>query len=574
MKYQNTAYLGPKGTNTELALKKSNKTINSTACVSISAVFDAVLSGQVDSGFIPIENMIQGPVTETLDSLLECHGQIVISDSFTMPITHALGVSQEFWAHIKDDYSKIKTVYSKDQAIQQCSKYLRQHLPKAEFVYVESTVKAIETVTLQRLNAAVIAPEEALLGNNFQIIQKNIADTSFNKTRFVFITQGNIKQKELTWKEEYARLDTAKVDYVTSIAIDPRKDRQGILHDMLDVISSKHKVNMLSIHSRPNSTGGFVFYLDLEGHLGSVAIGNCIEDLRSYCSSITGGTAEIAVFGCYEREAFKSSLFKSIGIVGGAGIMGQWFNSFFTSAGYLIHIKDKNTNISWTDFCSQCDVIILSVPMSEIGNIATEIAPYLQPGQLIVENCSIKNSSLPILSGILPSSVELLGIHTMFGGDIESLRGENVIITKTTSSAQAAQEFADVIYKYGAKITEASIDTHDHAVSYTQSMAQLIAIILAELMADNFPDVASIKTFNTRNSRQIFSVVKRVLNQNDELITALQLLNKKSNGIRNDFLQIANKIISNLNSGSKHELLESVKKSRKFLGNELTDKKD
>ena len=62
-------FLGPPGTYTEEAAKAAVANATYLPYPSIEAVFEAVLQHEVDRGLVPIENVIQGPVTETLDNL-------------------------------------------------------------------------------------------------------------------------------------------------------------------------------------------------------------------------------------------------------------------------------------------------------------------------------------------------------------------------------------------------------------------------------------------------------------------------------------------------------------------------
>ena len=59
---------------------------------SIDAVFEALLHHDIDRGLVPIENVIQGPVTETLDNLYRYAEAITIVDMLILPIQHAIGV--------------------------------------------------------------------------------------------------------------------------------------------------------------------------------------------------------------------------------------------------------------------------------------------------------------------------------------------------------------------------------------------------------------------------------------------------------------------------------------------------
>ena len=85
---------------------------------SIEAVFEAVARHEVDRGLVPIENVIQGPVTETLDNLYHYAERITLVDMLVLPIQHAIGVLAP--------EARITRVLSKDQALKQCSAYLQE----------------------------------------------------------------------------------------------------------------------------------------------------------------------------------------------------------------------------------------------------------------------------------------------------------------------------------------------------------------------------------------------------------------------------------------------------------------
>ena len=87
----NIAYLGPKGTYTERALELFRPDACKTPLASIPAVFQALLARQYDYGLVPIENIVEGPVTQTLDGLLRANPHIRIVDATILPIQHAIG---------------------------------------------------------------------------------------------------------------------------------------------------------------------------------------------------------------------------------------------------------------------------------------------------------------------------------------------------------------------------------------------------------------------------------------------------------------------------------------------------
>ena len=127
-------FLGPVGTYTEEAAKAAVPDASYLPYPSIEAVFQAIQQQKVDRGLVPIENVIQGPVTETLDNLYHYATDVKIVDMCLLPIEHAIGAL--------GSTTHITRILSKDQALKQCSTYLQTHYPQAQQVEVASTSAA------------------------------------------------------------------------------------------------------------------------------------------------------------------------------------------------------------------------------------------------------------------------------------------------------------------------------------------------------------------------------------------------------------------------------------------------
>jgi prephenate dehydratase/prephenate dehydrogenase len=558
-KNKKIAFLGPVGTYSHLAQQRFFPSAKGIPCRSIAEIFKAVASGTVNSGLVPIENQIQGPITETLDYLLENKGSIKITNSHLLPIEHCLG----YLPKNKTDLlkiNKIKKVYSHSQPLYQCSVFLSSKARKAQTISTPSTAEAIKMVSSSGENqVAVIAAKTSLEQAGFKIIAEKIADVPDNKTRFVLIE----KKSKKTILPKSSSKNTN--NFVTSIAVNPKRDRQGLLFELLRVISVEHGVNMLTIHSRPDAKGGFVFFFDLEGSVESKKIANCLTELKNYCLKETGETVEITIFGSYNRDPFHSVPFKTIAIIGGKGQMGVWFDKFFTNAGFKVLIHDLDTKIKLEKTISKADIVLLSLPMGKIASFSKKIFPLLKPGQLVVENGSIKNCSLPAMIANIPKDIELLGMHTMFGGNAKALKDQNVIFTKTKYSGTKSQAFEDLFYKFGAQVSEATIETHDHISSFVQALVHFNMVCMAEVLRVNFNSLQDIELLSTPNSRALFNSMKSIVDQNAELLDNIQILNKQTDNIRNQFAKIVAKHSKSLKSKDSKEFLNSAKKSSGFL---------
>lgn len=550
----NYAFLGPQGTYSDFALKQLAPKAKAVAKPSLTDVFQAVATGEVGAGLVPIENKIQGPVTETLDLLFHYQDKIHIENSITCSINHCLGTISE-----SIDLSKISAVYSHQQALDQCAHFLSKSIPHASRHPFESTSKAAQFVAENELEtSAAVAAKSALLQAGLNVRAENIGNITDNQTRFVVIRPGQ-------YKKQKAESLSKGEEFVTSIILQPGRDRQGLLFELLEIMSVKHQVNLLSIHSRPDLVGGFVFHIDLEGHLSDSRTQGCIESLNKYCQQQTADVAAVTICGSYKRATFRSAPFESIGIIGAHGAMGKFFTRFFSDAGFTVIACDKDTEVTAQSLTKLADVVLLSLPMSELPSVIKQILPVLKPGQLVVENCSVKQAALPYLLELAPAEVEVLGIHTMFGGDITSIRDQNVIITQTERSAMKSSAFEDILYKYGARLTKASVKEHDKRTSFVQSLVHFNSICLAEVMRESFTSRSELEVFSTPNARRTLETLERVVSQHPSLICDLQLLNPEAKEMRTKFLQTVFSLALALNSDETDAFVKVIEQTSAYF---------
>jgi prephenate dehydratase len=170
------AYLGPEGTNAEIAALTF---ADRTPCTlvphhSIQGTLRAVLQREVEWAIVPVENSIEGGVGLTLDCLWNWEG-LHIHSAVELPITHALlGVGE-----LQD----ITHVYSHPQALAQCQGWLELYIPNAQQIPMTSTSVALDLLPGQPQLGAIAAPRAARL-KNLPILAQPINDYPDNRTRF------------------------------------------------------------------------------------------------------------------------------------------------------------------------------------------------------------------------------------------------------------------------------------------------------------------------------------------------------------------------------------------------------
>ncbi len=150
-----TGYLGPEGTYSSLAANKLCADSRLIAYPSFFTLFAALKSGEVGAIVLPIENTLNGAVTQNLDLLQETEG-VYAKAACAVKIEHHLITATGC------DKSKIKRIYSHPQALAQCAKYLALNFPQAKLLETASTAESLDKIKSEE--DACIA---AVTGSNF-----------------------------------------------------------------------------------------------------------------------------------------------------------------------------------------------------------------------------------------------------------------------------------------------------------------------------------------------------------------------------------------------------------------------
>lgn len=302
------------------------------------------------------------------------------------------------------------------------------------------------------------------------------------------------------------REDTAPTSRdVTSLIIYPQRDRVKLLFDMLDIISVRHNLNMTDIDRRPDKKGLSIFYIDIEGHISDPNVSTCIADIAATLSDTT-----VITLGSYPYLPFNEPLIKTIGIIGGTGEMGRFFVPFFERLGYTVLVAGRRTELSHSECARRADAVIVNVPIEHTREVIETIGPQLHAGQLLIDNTGVKTLPIRTMLACTAPEVEILSIHTMFGPNIESLRGQNIITVPTERSGPMAQEFEDILYKHGAHITRATPEQHDMYVTFTQGLEHMDGVAKLATILELVDDPSRLESFSTPNSRRAAEIYERI----------------------------------------------------------------
>jgi arogenate/prephenate dehydratase len=234
------AYQGAEGAYSEAAAKRAWPHADTVGYESFEAVFEAVATGKVSHGILPVENSVGGSIHRNYDLLLECDLPIVAETELT--VTHNLlalpGVRK----------SDIRRVFSHPQGLAQCERYLR-HLRGVELVATYDTAGSARMIREGGLtDTAAIASARAAELFGLEVIESGIQDFVDNVTRFVLIA-----------REPHSRGPADKTSLAFSMQNTP-----GALFKALSVFALRD-IDLTKLESRParGRPWEYVFFVDL-----------------------------------------------------------------------------------------------------------------------------------------------------------------------------------------------------------------------------------------------------------------------------------------------------------------------
>ena len=236
-------FQGEHGAYSEMAAQTFGPGFATIPCAGFQDVFSEVETGQLDLGIVPVENSLEGAVTEVNDLLGET--RLHIAGEVKIPIHHCLMVLPG------TDHRTLRAVYSHPQALGQCRDFIARSRLEARPFY--DTAGAAKMLRQERPPAtAVIASRLCADLYDLEIVQEDIEDHASNATRFVALSGEPIP---------VGQEEGNKCSIIFSLA-----HRAGELFAMLKIFSDRG-INITRIESRPlrRDPGSYAFFLDFEG---------------------------------------------------------------------------------------------------------------------------------------------------------------------------------------------------------------------------------------------------------------------------------------------------------------------
>ena len=235
--------------------------------------FLALKNGEADYAVLPIENSSTGSIRQVYDLLAQYAYHIV--GEWQVRVEHCLmalpGVRLE----------EIRTVYSHEQGLMQCEKFLDAHPGWQRIPTLDTAGSAKQVAGAGERTAAAICSRRSAEIYGLEILAEKVNYNDKNQTRFVVVSP---------YMEH--RPGANKVSAVFRLP-----HQSGSLHEILTIFSVQG-LNLLKLESRPIPGRGweYLFFLEFSGDLSAPGMDGVLHEL----SQLAGDMRVLGNFRAYE----------------------------------------------------------------------------------------------------------------------------------------------------------------------------------------------------------------------------------------------------------------------------------
>ena len=259
------AVCGVEGAYAQIATEKLFKLPFLLYFNNFEGVFSAIEGGLCQYGLVPIENSTAGSVKKVYD--------LMIRHNFSIVRSVRLKIDHNLLAKPNTRLADIKEIYSHEQAISQCSQFLKTLPSDVKITAVENTAVAAQMVAKSdRRDVAAICSRNCMDLYGLCCLQNSIQDQGNNYTRFICISKN---------LEIYPGADRTSIMLATA-------HKPGALYKVLSRLYALG-INITKLESRPipDRDFEFMFYFDLETSIYSEEFIQIICELSASAGDFT-----------------------------------------------------------------------------------------------------------------------------------------------------------------------------------------------------------------------------------------------------------------------------------------------
>nr|WP_321255851.1 prephenate dehydrogenase/arogenate dehydrogenase family protein [uncultured Pseudodesulfovibrio sp.] len=203
----------------------------------------------------------------------------------------------------------------------------------------------------------------------------------------------------------------------------------------------------------------------------------------------------------------------TIAIAGASGQMGGLFSKAFADLGRTVIALDlPYTEKALREALTDCDMLLLSVPVTAMKSVLDHVVPYLNGSTILCDVGSVK--MLPMKAMIERYDGPVVGTHPLFGPVIpEDFTPKVAVAPGRETDTDAANKVTRLMQACGYDCFSTTAEDHDRSMAFVQGLnfTSTVAFLAAAR------DVEDIDNFITPSFKRRLDSARKMLTQDTEL---------------------------------------------------------
>ena len=185
----------------------------------------------------------------------------------------------------------------------------------------------------------------------------------------------------------------------------------------------------------------------------------------------------------------------------------------------------------WADLetVMKLSTVFLAVPISRTANLLKQISSLTSPGQVLIDVASVKTRIRDWMVAELPSGVQILNTHPMFGPDsYKRDRDLRMVFCPTRVDSEVENTWRGVFESWGCRLINLEVEEHDRLAARSQGITHFMGRVMKGMDIQPTP-------VDTQGFRQVRHVVEQTCQDTEELFHDLQYYNPYTAEMLTDF---------------------------------------
>jgi chorismate mutase/prephenate dehydrogenase len=254
-------------------------------------------------------------------------------------------------------------------------------------------------------------------------------------------------------------------------------------------------------------------------------------------------------------------------VVGGAGLMGEWFARFLEEDGYDVFVDDPMPSAFPRGKVGDraYDLILVATPPSTLATVLDDVGTAVDARTLVVDIGSVKGKAAATLRRLAKAGKRVASLHPMFGPHTDALMGRNVLVLDA-GAPEAASAAGELFSRTAARTVPLPLSSHDELMANVLTLAHATSLAFNHALAAGGRSIRELEPVASTTFRKQVDVSREVARENPKLYFEIQALNPASGPVLQRLEDSVNELRARVAAHDERGFESYMAQGRRFYG--------